>query len=182
MLLIDAEGKVKAGDKAKGRKKALIALVDKMLEEGIDLDGQKIFICHAACLADAEFVEKKIREKVPGRWRYPQMVCGTCDRCAHAGTRHCWCFLPREITRLRPIDHIIMIIPAPLLISGAFLSAPAAALFSQPHIRLTITRSISLIQTHQLSVFISQCQPFYSLPSQFPKCYTHSEFPVISWI
>ena len=64
-LVIDAEGHVKAGDKVKGRKKALIALVDKMEVEGKNLDGQKIYICHADCLDDAQFIERKVKERFP---------------------------------------------------------------------------------------------------------------------
>lgn len=64
-LIVDAEGHAKAGDKIKGRKKALIALVDKMEEEGKALDGQKIYICHADCLEDAQFVERKVKERFP---------------------------------------------------------------------------------------------------------------------
>jgi len=64
-LIVDAEGHAKAGDKVKGRKKALIALVDKMEEEIINPDGQKIYICHADCIEDAQFVERKVKERFP---------------------------------------------------------------------------------------------------------------------
>ena len=64
-LIVDAEGHAKAGDKVKGRKKALIALVDKMEEEISAPDGQKIYICHAACIDDAKFVANKVKERFP---------------------------------------------------------------------------------------------------------------------
>lgn len=66
MLYFNAEGKIKSGDKVKGRKKSLIALVNKMDEFGVDLDGQRIYISHAACPDDADFVAKKVRERHPG--------------------------------------------------------------------------------------------------------------------
>jgi len=65
MLHLDAEGKIKAGDKAKGRKKSLLMLVDYMGDNGVDLAGQRIIISHADCADDAAFIEKKIKERHP---------------------------------------------------------------------------------------------------------------------
>ncbi len=64
-LIVDAQGHVKAGDKVKGRKKALIALVNKMQEEGVNLEGQKIYICHANCHDDAQLLADKIKQRFP---------------------------------------------------------------------------------------------------------------------
>ena len=62
-LKIDNEGKVVAGEKVKGRKKALKNLVQQMKLKGEDVENQDIFICHADCIEDALEVKKMILEE-----------------------------------------------------------------------------------------------------------------------
>lgn len=65
VLHVDAEGKLTAISKVRGRKKSLQALVDGMEERlgSYKEDCHTIFISHGDCLEDAKFVEKRIREK-----------------------------------------------------------------------------------------------------------------------
>ncbi len=57
-LKIDNEGRAVAGEKLKGRKKALKSLVQQMKTNGDNIEDQTIFICNADCLDDALEVKK----------------------------------------------------------------------------------------------------------------------------
>lgn len=65
VLHVDDEGRLVALSKVRGRKKSLLALVDKIGElSGPFVDEtDTIFISHGDCLEDAQFVADKIREK-----------------------------------------------------------------------------------------------------------------------
>ncbi len=63
VLHVDNEGKLISMEKARGRKAALNMLVDKMGETGVNLSEQEVFISHGDCLADAEFVAAKVKER-----------------------------------------------------------------------------------------------------------------------
>ncbi len=64
LMYCNANGKLIPLDKAKGRKKALIWLVEQMIEKILsDRNDQMIFVSHADCIEDAEFVKAKILEK-----------------------------------------------------------------------------------------------------------------------
>lgn len=65
ILHVDNEGKLVAVGKMRGRRKALLALVDAMEQQiGSYRDScHTIFISHGDCLEDARFVESKVREK-----------------------------------------------------------------------------------------------------------------------
>lgn len=63
-LKIDEEGKVVPGEKLKGRKKAVKYLLQELIEKGIKLEEQVVFICHANCLEDAEELRKNILSQV----------------------------------------------------------------------------------------------------------------------
>ena len=65
VLHCDENGKLTAVSKAKGRKRSLIGLVEKLREQGIDVNGQKIFISHGDCLEDALFVRDLILKDYP---------------------------------------------------------------------------------------------------------------------
>ena len=63
VLHVDNDGKLMTVAKARGRRAALKALVDRMEQTAIDLRDQTVFISHGDCLADAEYVAKRVREK-----------------------------------------------------------------------------------------------------------------------
>lgn len=73
LLIVNPEGALVATGKAIGRKPALRALVDKMVEktEGID-NSDLVFIGHGDCIEDAQFVADKIKE----RFGYQNIVIG----------------------------------------------------------------------------------------------------------
>ena len=62
-LKIDDEGKVVAGEKVKGRKKALKSLVNQIGTKGDNIEEQTIFICNADSLEDALQVKTMILEE-----------------------------------------------------------------------------------------------------------------------
>lgn len=63
MLYVNIDGKLSSIDKVKGRKKALLELVNHMLDKMIPEQNEIIFISHADCIEDANFVKDKIIEK-----------------------------------------------------------------------------------------------------------------------
>lgn len=63
IIHVDDEGKLISVEKARGRKAALNMLVDKMGETAIDIAQQEVFISHGDCLADAEYVAAKIKDR-----------------------------------------------------------------------------------------------------------------------
>lgn len=64
VLHVDNEGKLIPMSKARGRKAALNALVERMEQLTIDPAEQKVFISHGDCLADAQYVAERIRQKI----------------------------------------------------------------------------------------------------------------------
>ena len=62
ILHVDDEGRLVPMDKVRGRKKALKSLVDKLLESGLPLEENTIFINHGDCLEDAQYVASLITE------------------------------------------------------------------------------------------------------------------------
>ena len=67
LLNINFEGKLIPRLKIRTKKKAIIAIVDKMVElaeNGTDYDG-KCYICHSACYDDAKAVADLVKEKFP---------------------------------------------------------------------------------------------------------------------
>ncbi len=64
VLHVDDEGHLIPVSKVRGRKQSLDELVRKMAETAIDPAGQTVFISHGDCLEDAQYVEKRIREKL----------------------------------------------------------------------------------------------------------------------
>lgn len=65
VLAFNNEGKIIPVEKIRGRKKSLIALVDKMEEDIDNPDGQIIYVGHGDSPEDAEFVMELIRERFP---------------------------------------------------------------------------------------------------------------------
>ena len=62
VLHVDNEGRLINVSKARGRKKSLEALVDRMAETCVNPEDQLIYISHGDCLEDAKYVEKLVRE------------------------------------------------------------------------------------------------------------------------
>ena len=64
VMHVNDEGHLIPLDKVRGRKKSLDALVDHMDQTGNKpLSDQMVFITHGDCIEDAEYVERKIRER-----------------------------------------------------------------------------------------------------------------------
>ena len=64
LMDISNEGKIVSSGKALGRKRAIIDLANKLADQISNPSEQTIFISHGDCLEDAEFLQKKILEKV----------------------------------------------------------------------------------------------------------------------
>jgi DegV family protein with EDD domain len=80
ILMISNEGKLVPIGKAKGRKKSLDALLEKM-EEKIDITASnKVYIIHSDALADAEYLSEQVLSKYKGletHYVYLEPVIGT---------------------------------------------------------------------------------------------------------
>ncbi len=66
LLHVDDEGALVSVDKARGRKKALAFLLDKVKSDAVAHEST-IFVAHADCIDDAEALAKEIRAALPGR-------------------------------------------------------------------------------------------------------------------
>ncbi len=67
ILHVNTEGKLASIDKARGRKKSLNALVEKMEQHCVgmeELNNEMIMISHGDCLEDAIYLKEKITEKL----------------------------------------------------------------------------------------------------------------------
>ena len=63
VIVVNEEGKLETVSKARGRKTALTALADKVVETAIEPEKQTMFISHSACREDAEFVANEIKAR-----------------------------------------------------------------------------------------------------------------------
>ena len=63
VMHVDDEGHLIPVSKVRGRRQSLDALVQKMEETAIQPADQTVFISHGDCLADAEYVANRVREK-----------------------------------------------------------------------------------------------------------------------
>ena len=73
VLHVDDEGHLINVDKARGRKKSLLALLDHMKQTVIQPAGP-ILISHGDCLADAEFLAGEIKKLWPVKELYINMI------------------------------------------------------------------------------------------------------------
>lgn len=64
VLHVDSEGRLTPVTKAKGRKKSIRMLVDKLQELAVNIEDQVIAICHSDCIEDAQFLAGLIKERV----------------------------------------------------------------------------------------------------------------------
>lgn len=63
ILIVNDEGKLDTVAKARGRKGALMMLVDKVVETALEPTEQTMFISHSACREDAELVAREIKSR-----------------------------------------------------------------------------------------------------------------------
>lgn len=64
VLHVDDEGHLIPVSKVRGRKQSLEELVRKMEETAIDPAGQTVFISHGDCLEDAQYVQRRVQERL----------------------------------------------------------------------------------------------------------------------
>ena len=62
-IKLDNEGKVIPGAKLKGNKNALRYLVNQVIEKGVDIENQTLFICHGDVEENAQALKEMILEK-----------------------------------------------------------------------------------------------------------------------
>jgi DegV family protein with EDD domain len=65
VLYTNSQGALVALEKERGRKRALASILNHMKEDFTEPDGKEVFINHADCLEDAEFMRDKIKEMFP---------------------------------------------------------------------------------------------------------------------
>lgn len=65
VLYVSDEGKLVVASKVRSRKTALLYIIARMKEDFIEPDGKEVFILHADCMRDAEFMRKKVLEAFP---------------------------------------------------------------------------------------------------------------------
>jgi len=67
VLHVDNEGRLVGVDKARGRRRAIAALAERMANTIVEPETQIVYIAHADCLPDAEYLAELIRKKIPVR-------------------------------------------------------------------------------------------------------------------
>ena len=63
VLHVDDEGHLINMAKARGRKNAIEMLAEKAVQLGEGYDNSTMFICHGDCLEDAQYLEKRLKER-----------------------------------------------------------------------------------------------------------------------
>lgn len=66
VMYVPDDGKLVVASKVRGRKAALLAILDGMKRDFLHPEGQEVNILHADCLEDAEFMKAKVLETFPG--------------------------------------------------------------------------------------------------------------------
>lgn len=74
LLRLNASGQLVQDGKVQTRRKAIATLVAQCLERAEDIENQEVAIMHGDCLADAQLLEKMLREKCNPRSVRVQMV------------------------------------------------------------------------------------------------------------
>ena len=64
ILHVDHKGKLVNVEKARGRKGSLDCLINHLKATVVEPETQTMFICHGDCIADAEYVAKKMKEEL----------------------------------------------------------------------------------------------------------------------
>jgi EDD domain protein, DegV family len=65
VLYVSDDGKLVVATKIRGRRAALLDILERMKKDFTEPDGKEVFINHADCLEDAEFMRDKILEAFP---------------------------------------------------------------------------------------------------------------------
>jgi DegV family protein with EDD domain len=65
IIHVDNEGRLNSVGKVRGRKNSMKKLLDEMIETGVDLDGQTVFLSHSDCLEDAQQLAQMIKDALP---------------------------------------------------------------------------------------------------------------------
>lgn len=64
VMHVDNEGRLMPVEKARGRKKSLSSLVNKVAEGIVNPEEQVVFISHGDCIDDVEYVKEKLLQKI----------------------------------------------------------------------------------------------------------------------
>ena len=64
VLHVDDEGHLINVSKVRGRKASIEALADKVEKTGLPGEHDTMFICHGACMEDAQYLEKLLKERM----------------------------------------------------------------------------------------------------------------------
>ncbi|MDD2993268.1 MAG: DegV family protein [Pygmaiobacter sp.] len=65
VLYVSNDGKLVVASKVRGRRKALLDILEKMKKDFTEPDGKEVFINHADCFEDAEFMRDKVLQTFP---------------------------------------------------------------------------------------------------------------------
>ncbi len=65
VMHVDNEGHLINVAKARGRRASITAMVDKLVETGINPENQLMYICHGDCFEDAQLLSDLVKEKYP---------------------------------------------------------------------------------------------------------------------
>ena len=65
VLFTDTEGRLMVATKVRGRKKALLTIIENKKKDFENPDGAEVLINHADCMEDAEFMRDKVKETFP---------------------------------------------------------------------------------------------------------------------
>lgn len=76
VLYVSDEGELVAGAKVRGRRKALLEIIERMKQDFTEPDGKEVFINHADCAEDAEFMRQQVLETFPTISRITVMSLG----------------------------------------------------------------------------------------------------------
>lgn len=77
VLYVSDEGKLVVASKVRSRKSALLNIIARMKEDFTEPDGKEVFILHADCMEDAEFMRENILEAFPAVSKVAIMSLGT---------------------------------------------------------------------------------------------------------
>ena len=65
VMHVDNDGHLVNVAKARGRRASITAMVDKLVETGINPENQLMYICHGDCYDDAKLLSDMVKEKYP---------------------------------------------------------------------------------------------------------------------
>lgn len=65
VLYVSDDGRLMVATKVRGRKAALLDILERMKKDFTEPDGKEVLINHADCMEDAEFMRQKVKETFP---------------------------------------------------------------------------------------------------------------------